>query len=191
MANLSVSYNWMMDNEDAERKYAVVADPVPVRDSDSAGVVFNKKSAFAISGINSFYYPDEFAAIAALPQEARGEGVMNFYATKFWNVWFQSINDPEVCKRMFDCAVNPGPGLAVSFAQTAINSIGISHIDTDGKWGPITVAAINAASSGLLIPAFQSRRLSYYQRLVIRNPSLSKFLGTADNPGAWWKRAMK
>ena len=60
MSNWTTAYNWMLDNEDAEREYKVVPDAPP--------------GAFAISGINSAAFPDEFDAIAKLMISERGPG---------------------------------------------------------------------------------------------------------------------
>ena len=45
MSIWTTAYNWMLDNEDAEREYKVVPDAPP--------------GAFAISGINSAAFPPD------------------------------------------------------------------------------------------------------------------------------------
>ena len=58
MADFLISYEWMLNNEDAAHSYAVVPDAPP--------------GAHAISGINSSAFPSQFETIAALPQNQRG-----------------------------------------------------------------------------------------------------------------------
>jgi hypothetical protein len=89
MADWNTAYNWMMDNEDAARACAQVADASP---EGVAG------SCFAISGINSGAWPVEFAAIAAADQASREPRVQRFYQDHFWNYWLAHLNSDELCK---------------------------------------------------------------------------------------------
>jgi lysozyme family protein len=174
MASFDVAYNWMMDNEDRGRKYATVPDT----------------GGMAISGINSAAYPAQFSAINAQPQSTRGMYVENFYLTEFWNQWYAQLVSDEVAKRVFDAAVNMGPGTACKLLQIAVRTT--AHpIATDGEWGPDTVAAANDSNSESLVAVFQKTRLAHYQSIVASNPSDEKYLGTEEQPGPWWTRSMK
>lgn len=175
MADFLVSYNWMMDNEDRARQYKTVPDPPP--------------GSFAISGINSAAYPNQFAVINALAQSARGSEVQNFYQTQFWNQWFNQLLSDDVAKRVFDEAVNAGPGTAVKVLQQAVNQIVTTPIAVDGGWGPNTLAAVNGCVAVALVSQVQQARLAHYQAIVAANPSDAKYLGTQQNPGPWWIRA--
>ena len=119
MADFQVCYNWMMDNEDQGRQYKTVPDAPP--------------GAFAISGINSSAFPTQFAKINALTLDQRGAVVEQFYQDTFWNKWFDQIASDELAERVFDSAVNMGPGTAVKLLQTA------AGCPADGVWGPQTV----------------------------------------------------
>ena len=152
-----------MDNEDAGRNYATVPDT----------------GGEAISGINSAAYPKEFAAINVLEPDLREIAVHNFYFTEFWNKWYEQLTSDEVAKRVFDAAVNMGPGTACKLVQEAAGAV------PDGAWGPDTVAAINKCNPANLVTAFQQDRISHYQRIVAANPADAKYLA------AWTARASK
>lgn len=162
MASFDVAYEWMMNNEDGARKYALVPDAPP--------------GAHAISGINSAAFPHEFEVIASFPQADRAEPVKDFYHTHFWNRWFDQLASDEVAKRVFDAAVNMGEGTAVKLLQTAIEgAIGVS-VGVDGSWGPRTLSGANACDSGDLTAAFKAARTSHYREIVLKRPSLAVYL---------------
>jgi hypothetical protein len=169
MADFDTCFEWMMDNEDRRRQYAIVPDYPP--------------GSHAISGINSHSYPDEFQIIAGIPQAERGSWVKNFYEIHFWSSWYGQIISNDVAKRVFDMAVNGGPGTAVKLIQAAVNSIKGAQIVVDGHWGPHTLEAINNQNSAMLVNAFQSQREDHYRAIVAANPAEAGFL---DN---WLARA--
>ena len=163
MANWKVSFDWMMDSEDPARAYAVVPDAPP--------------GAFAVSGINSAAFPGEFEAIAALAQNERALAVEQFYERNFWNQWFAQIDSDEVAKRVFDMAVNGGAGTSTRLLQQAVNSFHVGNpLETDGEWGPATVAAVNAVNPLTLVAAFQQTRCAYYECIVAKNPADARYL---------------
>jgi lysozyme family protein len=172
MADWDTSYNWMMDNEDRARACAQVPDPPP---AGSAG------PCYAISGINSGAWPDQFEAIAALAQTDRVSAVQQFYQDHFWNDWFAQVASDDLCKRVFDFAVNGGHGTAVHCLQQAVNSLatdGAAPIAEDGGWGPITLNAVNAADPAALLEAFKAKRLAYYQDIANEDPAKARYLAT-------------
>jgi lysozyme family protein len=177
MANWNISHNWMMDNEDPQRACAQVSDANP------GGVA---GPCFAISGINSGAWPAEFAAIAAADHASREPLVQRFYQDHFWNYWLAQLNSDELCKRVFDFAVNGGSSTSVRCLQQAVNSFTLNNpLVVDGEWGPKTVAATNACNPLTLVAAFQQQRVAYYQAIVADNPSKAKYLA------AWIARAQK
>ncbi len=87
----------------------------------------------------------------------------------------------DVCKRVFDFAVNGGSGTAVRCLQQAVNSLlaaGATSLAEDGGWGPLTLAAVNAADPVALQAAFQTKRAAYYQAIAAVEPSKTVYLGT-------------
>lgn len=163
------AYNFMMDNEDMGRQYKTAPDAPP--------------GAYAISGINSVAYPTQFETINAIPQSQRGSAVEKFYETYFWNKWFNELTNVPLSMRVFDSAVNMGPGTAVILLQKAVNSIAPDSLIVDGHWGPNTVATVNKFVN--LLAAFQSTRAQYYRDIVAKNPSDEKYLSQ------WLSRAEK
>jgi type VI secretion system secreted protein VgrG len=174
MANWNTAYNWMMDNEDPARACAQVPEEPP--------------GAFAISGINSAAWPEEFEAIAALPQDQRKPLVQEFYENHFWNLWYAQLDSDDLCKRVFDFAVNAGSAASVRCLQQALNTLagsGAAQLVDDSDWGPMTLDAANSADPAALVAAFQDARVAYYQAIVAAKPNLSIYLAT------WTARAQK
>ena len=171
MASYEVAYIWMMLNEDGPQpfKYRTVPDV----------------GGQAISGINSKYYPDQFAAINAMAPGERGPAVEAFYLAEFWNKWFDQIVSDEVAKRVLDAAVNMGPGTAVRLLQAALNDCGALGLTVDGAWGPHTVGETNQADSVNLVAAFKACRCQHYQDIADNDPSKEQYLA------GWLARADK
>lgn len=149
MASFEYAYNFMMDNEDRERKHAVVPDPPP--------------GSYAISGINSHYWPDDFCRIQLIPDAERGPAIEEFYNKNFWNHWLADIISDDVAARVFDSGVNQGPGIACKLIQHSVNSLQSTQIEADGKWGPITLAAINNLNPIQLLNKFRDMRAAQYR----------------------------
>ena len=175
MADFHTDFEFMEDNEDRSRAYAIVPDDPP--------------GAHAISGINSAAYPAEYAAIAALPQNQRGPAIENFYRVHFWNQFEAQLPD-VIAERVLDMAVNSGPGTAIRILQKAVNQVG-GPIVVDGGWGLATVAAANACNQEALLSAFRQTRLQRYKDISAAHPEKAKYLGTEQNKGPWWVRALQ
>lgn len=171
MADFQVAYAWMMDNEDSAREYAQVPDAPP--------------GAYAISGINSHAFPDQFAVVAAIPQGYRGVYIRRFYQANFWNQWFGQLTSDELAKRVFDAAVNMGPGTAVTLLQKAVNSLNRGTASEDGVWGPLTILGCDACDLNALAVAFIAARCQHYRDIVVTNPADEKYLAN------WIVRASK
>jgi type VI secretion system secreted protein VgrG len=96
-----------------------------------------------------------------------------------WNQWFAQIVSDDVCKRVFDFAVNAGGGKAVRCLQKAVNSLAAPDamlLAVDGGWGPMTLGAANAVDPASLTAAFQAQRVADYQTIAAANPNLAKYL---------------
>ena len=161
MADFDVDYDFLMNNEDRTQAHAIVPDA--------------PSGSYAISGINSFSYPKQFAAIAALPQDQRDPAVRNFYRTEFFGKYEAQLSDP-VEERILDAMVNEGPVTGCKDLQNAINSVsGIGTVVVDGGWGPATVAAANACDQNALVAAIQGTRKARYIAIVAAHPEDSKY----------------
>jgi lysozyme family protein len=171
MAGFEIAYNWMMDNEDARRECAIVPDAPP--------------GAHAISGINSAAFPTLYAYIAAIPQAQRESAVKDFYQKEFWNTWYEQLTSDDVAKRVFDEAVNAGPGTAVKLLQEGLTaSLGV-FVAVDGEWGPQTVQHANSVASDALVSAYKAARVQRYRDIVKANPADAQYLEE------WIQRAEK
>jgi len=162
MANFDVALQWALDFEDPQRKYAVVPDV----------------GGYAVAGVNSHVFPQEYVEIAAAPVAARPALVATFYRTHFWNKWLEQLMDDELSKRVFDSGVNMGSGTAVKLLQAA------SQSPVDGAWGTLTVQAANQGGASLVV-AFKAQRCAHYQAIVAHDPAKVKYLA------GWLVRAGK
>jgi lysozyme family protein len=166
MADFMTAFQWCMQSEDARMTCAVAPDASPAGFSGQC---------YAISGINSGAWPQQYATIAALPQEARLTAVQDFYQQHFWNNWYAQLVSDDLAKRVFDFGVNGGSGTAVQTLQKAVNALGGS-LTVDGGWGPMTLAAVNAADQAAMVQAFIAARVAHYMAIVAGNPGDQKYL---------------
>jgi lysozyme family protein len=169
MALFATAFYWAMSNEDPKHLYAKVEDV----------------GGFAISGINSASYPEQFAKIEAIPQAQRGPAIQQFYQENFWNPWFGQLAQDAISKRVFDAAVNMGPQTAVKLLQHASNTLVTPVINEDGVWGPATVQQANDCSIAPLVDAFITARKDHYADIVKAKPEDEKYLTQ------WLARASK
>lgn len=138
-----------------------------------------------IAGINSKSFPDQYAAIAALPQDQRADAVYKFYFAYFWTpMGLGAIDSQDVATRVLDMGVNAGTHTSVQLLQQAVNSLG-NTIAEDGKIGPATIAAANACDPTALLAAFREQRENHYQMIVAKNPANQRYLA------GWLARASK
>jgi lysozyme family protein len=166
MADFTVAFQWAMQFEDPLMACQQVPDAAP---AGAAG------PCYAISGINSGAWPTQFASIEALPQSQRAAAVESFYQAEFWSRWLAQLASDDVAKRVFDFGVNAGLGTAVKTLQQAVNALGGS-LTVDGGWGPLTLAAANAASAAALVQAFIAARVAHYQAIAAANPADAVYL---------------
>jgi len=102
-----------------------------------------------IYGVTERSYPQWYALIMAKKtKEERIALAKEFYRLEFWNkLRADEIQSVYVAGELFDTAVNIGRATAVVLTQRAVNIVaaqeGGGNIDTDGRIGPATIAAIN------------------------------------------------
>jgi len=164
MADFQSCFAFMMANEDSANLHAQVSDACP------PGVA---GPCWAISGINSGVYPTQFSVLAAAPQSARGPLVEVFYKTYIWDRWFGAATSTDLMMRVFDCTVNLGERKAVRLLQQSVPD---SSLVPDGLWGPVTLAAVNAADPVATLTAFKAARREHYLLNDANNPALSALL---------------
>ena len=169
MADFSVAFAFMIDNEDASHQWKEATD------NNGGGV---------IAGINSKSFPQDFAFIASLPQDQREVAIKAFYHKEFWG-WESTLTSDEVAKRVFDMAVNAGRGTSARLLQGAIPEAGGRAVAIDGAIGPNTIAAANACDQTHLVLAFKAARVQHYRDIVENNPADLPYLA------GWLARAQK
>lgn len=174
MSDFGAALDYLLDLEDRSRSYVEVTD-------NNGGKV--------IAGINSRSYPKEEAAIAAVVPSLRAAPVSRFYLAYFWQpLQLASLSWQDVANRVLASAVNMGMYSGVKLLQEAVNACG-AVIVVDGKVGPVTIAAANAADPAALLAAFRQQLEAAYRLIAAHNPDDMKFIGTDEKPGPWIERA--
>lgn len=113
--------------------------------------------------------------------------VAHFYRLEFWNR-FQGdlIRHQSLAEELLDQSVNLGVHRAVDHLQRALNALNNQgarwpDMDRDGKLGPKTLAAIDAAITyGLaahLVTAMKSQQGVYYLERMEARPVMERFVG--------------
>lgn len=87
--------------------------------------------------------------------QATAKGI---YSRHYWLPEFDQL-PYKIAFALFDAAVNSGVTQAVRWLQRALG------IADDGKFGPITLAAVQAADPERLLMAFNAERLDFMTRL--------------------------
>ncbi len=87
------------------------------------------------------------------------EEASEIYRSRYWNKASCDNLPKGVDLAVFDCAVNQGVGRAKRFLQQA------AKVTVDGQIGPITLAAVSAASPDDLLVEFMARRMRSYGSL--------------------------
>ena len=102
--------------------------------------------------------------------------VEQFYKDNFYDKCkIDDISNIYISSHLLDHSVNAGVSNGVKCLQKAISNLGQS-LDIDGKIGPTTIRLANLCNSKNLLQEFISQRKEYYQSIVDRKPSQSKFL---------------
>lgn len=168
MSQFLPALNFVLDNEDRNREYAVVPDP----------------GGAAIAGINSRAWPTAYANIARLPQMQRASAVANFYQTEFWNVMrLGGLESQDLANRVLDCGVNCGLYTATRMLQSAANTLGAT-LSVDGLLGPVSLEAINGIEPERMLATYRQARVARYEKIAAANPADRVYLP------AWKARAV-
>lgn len=108
---------------------------------------------------------------------------IDLYRDLFWNKYgYSRFNNQNVATKIFDAAVNMGPGRGHKLAQKAANACGAT-LTVDGILGPASVLGINACEPKAWLTAMAKEMEDYYRNLATARPALAVFLRT------WLKRA--
>lgn len=100
--------------------------------------------------------------------KATDSAIASIYHDEYWNPWCDSL--PVGTDYLyFDMAVNSGPHEANILLQRALG------VTADGRIGPITRAAVNAANPHTLIDNFTAQKVAFY-RAISTHAGQRKFL---------------
>jgi lysozyme family protein len=114
-----------------------------------------------------------------LPLETAGA----IYEAEYWPGLDEVINQ-AVASKIFDFRVNFGVAGGNRLAQIAANTLVDPPTAVDGRWGPDTVATINAADPSAMLNALADTAVAKYQAIVENDPSQETFIR------GWMKRAL-
>lgn len=129
-------------------------------------------------GISQRSYPDLDIPNLAM-EEAR-----EIYRRDFWDrVRCSEIEYAPLAAKVFDAAVNMGPGAAVLCVQRAVNRMGAELVE-DGAIGPKTIQAVNFEDDGGLVLTM------FVGELVRKYLAISKRRGQAGFLDTWLNRAV-
>ena len=81
------------------------------------------------------------------------------YKKKYWDVVRADELPSGIDYMVFDMGVNAGPGRSIKLLQTAVG------VPADGGFGPMTMAAVQAADPAELIERFSQAKEDFYRSL--------------------------
>jgi len=167
MADVQAISAWVVRLEDDPRHPGVAKDL-----GDGAGI-----TRYGItSRWHSADVPAEF--FSTMDANTAAGVAKNFYAAKYCTpLDVASINDLHLAASLVSFAVNDTMKEAVEVLQMALGVIPV-----DGAFGPVTLAHVNGADSGLLA-RFQAGWGDFYRRDVANHPDKEQFLT------GWLRRA--
>ncbi len=130
-------------------------------------------------GLSSKDYPD--LDIKNLTREEAEE----IYRHDWWGKYgYDRIRPPEVAVKVFDMAVNMGPGTAIRLLQKALVAA-FEPVKVDGVLGPETLGAIERVDPDELIGVLIVESKEHYLSLIDKNPDLERF------KKGWFNRARR
>lgn len=103
--------------------------------------------------------------------------VERLYETHFWKpAKCDKIKSSMIATKVFDMAVNMGPGQAWKIVQAACGTLG-AVLTVDGKAGPKTIDAVNSLTDRdyMLVTNIRREQDKFYETLIKNKPSLSDF----------------
>jgi lysozyme family protein len=114
----------------------------------------------------------------AAKDETLQASVKQFYYDNFAKaIRFDEIRHDAVGVKLLDVAVNVGVKRASQWLQKAVNDITQRRtLTVDGKIGPVTLNAVNAASGRALLALIRAQQVLHYLAIVKSSPSQSRFL---------------
>ena len=121
-------------------------------------------------GISKAAYPD--VDIANLTED----DAIAIYHRDYWlHPHIDQLPD-SIAGKVFDAGVNMGPVTAIRLWQQTLNHLGASPaLVMDGRIGPATIAASNAADQGVCLAGYKGSLVNHYMAIIAAHPSMAKF----------------
>ena len=120
-----------------------------------------------------------------------GALVADFYRVNFWRP-FERLGLPgRITEKLFDTAVNMGPGRAAKILQTAINNLGaVVALVVDGAIGPRTLDALGLildtrSGEDRVLATYSEAQAQHYRDIARAKPSQEKYLNGWLRRAAW------
>lgn len=97
--------------------------------------------------------------------------VRAFYKLNFWDpLRLDEVKDQRVAESIYDFGVNADTKVAAKLAQIVVGCT------PDGRFGPITLQALNAADPELFLAKFALAKLARYRDIVTKDRTQMKFI---------------
>jgi lysozyme family protein len=115
------------------------------------------------------------------------EQAVEVYRAEWWDRYgYERLANQLVATKVFDFAINAGPGVAHACAQRAAIAQGCK-LPVTGNLGPMTVGAVNACNAATYLWAYANEMVGHYNACVAHDLTQKKFLrgwlARADWPG--------
>lgn len=109
--------------------------------------------------------------VRAMPRDA----AIKLYRLHWWDAQgYARFRHPLIAVKTLDLAVNMGAAGAHRCLQRALRAVNVP-VDDDGKLGPKTLGAVNAAEAYPLLSSLKSEAAGYYRSLIAARPPFSKY----------------
>ena len=103
------------------------------------------------------------------------EQAIEIYRRDYWLTIYEQIVNQAVANKVFDMAVNMGPGIAHRLLQRACIDCG-QPVGVDGVVGPVTIKAVNKIMPFDLLQALRQRAAERYHEIAAADPTQTVFL---------------
>lgn len=128
------------------------------KDGSRFGIGYNTAEMFKIPN------PEKF--IDSLTWETAA----GFYHQHYWNSLYERIRSRDIATKVFDLGVVQGVRTAVRLLQAACNEHG-AQLVMDGRFGPKTLAAVNAMDPEKLLATFAAKAVQRMKEIIAANPA--------------------
>ena len=169
MANVKEVVDFVLKQEDSALSGVVTNAPADRGGLTRFGLTAKWHPELVASG---FYQTNRDEALAIAEEVYSSEYIPHLDLSK--------INRTAVAVAILSFAVVEGAGSAVMLLQKVLTGMGFP-LTQDGSVGPQTLAAINAADPLQLVMALVKAQRSFFQQIVAKDASQSKWLNGWNN----------